>query len=50
MITLKRKVVEGIGSEKLKFRGKTPLNNYDHPDDCKSMILGYVRIEPPVKE
>ena len=50
MITLKRKVVEGIGSEKLKFRGKTPLNNYDHPDDWKSVILEIVRLEPFMKD
>ena len=31
--TKQRKVREGIESEKLKFRGKTPLNNHDHSDD-----------------
>ena len=48
--TKQRKVREGIESEKLKFRGKTPLNNYDHPDDWKSVILEYVRLKPPKKD
>ena len=41
---------KGIESEKLKFRGKTPLNNYDHPEDLKLVILEYVRLEPPMKD
>ena len=44
-----RKVREGVESEKVKLRGKTPLNNYDHPDDWKSVILDYVKLEPPKK-
>ena len=46
--TKQRKVREE--SEKLKFRGKTPLNNYDHLDDWKSVILDYARLEPPMKD
>ena len=30
--TKQRKVRKGIKSEKLKFSGKTPLHNYNHPD------------------
>lgn len=45
-----RKIREGIESEKLKLKGKTPLNNYDHPDDWKSVILDYVKLEPPQKD
>ena len=28
-----RKFREGVESEKQKLKGKTPLNNYEHPDD-----------------
>ena len=45
-----RKVREGIESEKLKLKGKTLLNNYDHPEDWKSVILDYVKLEPPKKD
>ena len=45
-----RKVREGIESEKLKLEGKTPLNKYDQPDDWKSIILDYTKVEPPEKE
>ena len=31
--TKQRKVREIIESERLKFRGKTPFNNYNHQDD-----------------
>ena len=31
-----RKVREGIESEKLKLKGKNLLNNYEHPEDCKT--------------
>ena len=48
--TKQRKVRGGIESAKLKFGGKTSLNNYDHPDDWKSVILEYVRLEPPMKD
>ena len=47
--TKKRKVREGIELAKLKFGGETSLKNYDHPDDWKSIILEYVRLEPPMK-
>ena len=42
-----RKIREGIESEKLKLKGKTPLNNYEHPEDWKAVILDYVKMEPP---
>ena len=45
-----RKVREGVESEKLKLKGKTPLNNYEHPEDWKAIILGYTKLEPPTKE
>ena len=45
-----RKVREGIESEKLKLKGKNPLNNYEHPEDWKAVILGYTKLEPPQKD
>ena len=42
-----RKIREGIESEKLQLTGKTLLNNYEHPEDWKSVILDYVKMEPP---
>ena len=45
-----RKVREGIESEKLKLKGKTPLNNHEHPEDWKAIILRYTKLEPPKKE
>ena len=45
-----RKVREGVESEKLKLKGKIPLNNYEHPEDWKAIILGYTKLEPPKKE
>ena len=48
-ISKQRKVREGIESEKLKLKGKNPLNNYEHPEDCKAVILGYTKIETPKK-
>ena len=45
-----RKVREGIESEKLRLKGKNPLNNYEHPEDWKAVILGYTKLEPPKKD
>ena len=39
-----RKVKEGIESEKLKLKGKTPLNNYEHQEDWKAIILGHTKL------
>ena len=45
-----RKGREGVESKKLKLKGKTPLNNYEHPEDWKAIILGYTKLEPPTKD
>ena len=40
-----RKVRKGI--EKLKLKGRNPLDNYRHSEDWRAVILGYPKLEPP---
>ena len=37
----KKQRLESIESEKVKFKGKSILNNYKHPEDWKAEIVGY---------
>ena len=45
---------EKLGKEsnrkKLRLKGMTPLNNHEHPEDWKAIILGYTKLEPSTKE
>ena len=45
-----RKVREGAESEKLKSKGKTPFNNYEHSEDWKATILGYTKLKHTTKK
>ena len=44
-----KKVREGIECEKLKLKGKNPLNNYEYPEDWKAVIVEYTKLELPKK-